>query len=389
VLPPVGVGLRRNRRARRRSATVVVVLLLSLVAPLAGTTPARAAGLPRGFSASVLVSGLINPTALAVAPDGRVFICTQVGAVRVVKQGKLLSTAFLKLTVDANGERGLLGIAFDPNFASNHYIYLYYTSKTPVTHNRVSRFTANGDVVAPGSETVIFDLDPLSSSTHHNGGAIHFGADGKLYIAVGENENGANAQSFANRLGKLLRISKNGTIPSDNPFYASASGKNRAIWALGLRNPFSFDVQRGTGRIFINDAGENSWEEINDGLAGANYGWPIHEGSDGGDPAFHDPFFTYGHGTTSATGCVITAGVFYNPPTAQFPRAYVGDYLYADLCGGWIRRLDPATRQTVAFATGIAKPVALAVGNDGALYYLSRGTGTTTGRLQRITYSGS
>src|SRR4030095_7719083 len=168
-----------------------------------------------------------------------------------------------------------------------HFVYVYYTATTPAIHNRVSRFEANGDVAVPGSETTILDLNNLSSATNHNGGAIHFGPDGKLYIAVGENANGANSQTLTNLLGKMLRINADGSIPSDNPFFNIATGNNRAIWALGLRNPFTFDFQPGTGRMFINDVGELTWEEINDGIAGSNYGWPNCEGICG-NPSFRD-----------------------------------------------------------------------------------------------------
>ena len=200
-------------------------------------------------------------TAMAFAPDGRLFVCLQSGQVRVInKDGVLLANPFVTLSVDSNGERGLLGVAFDPNFASNHYVYLYYTVPGSPAHNRISRFTANGNVAAANSEFVLVDLDNLSNATNHNGGAIHFGPDGKLYVGVGENANGANAQSLSNRLGKILRINSNGTIPSDNPrsfpgIAGSTSGANRAIWAVGLRNPFTFAFQPGTARLFINDVG--------------------------------------------------------------------------------------------------------------------------------------
>jgi glucose/arabinose dehydrogenase len=137
---------------------------------------------------------------------------------------------------------------------------------------------------------------------------------------VGENANGANAQTLTNLLGKLLRINPDGSIPSDNPFFASASGVNRAIWALGLRNPFSFAIQRGTGRMFINDVGENTREEINDGIVGSNYGWPATEGATA-DPSFRSPLFAYGHGSSPTTGCTIAGGAFYNPQTAADDRA--------------------------------------------------------------------
>ena len=231
---------------------------------------ANAATLPPGFTERLVVSGLTNPTAMAFAPDGRLFVCLQAGQIRVIKDGALLHDPFLTLTVNSVGERGVLGIAFDPAFNSNQHVYIYYTATSPEVHNRVSRFTANGDVVAPGSELVLIDLnvEPLSGASNHNGGAIHFGQDGKLYVAIGDNGVGANSQSLNTRLGKVLRLNADGTIPSDNPFFGTATGVNRAIWALGLRNPFTFAVQPGSGRIFINDVGQSVWEEINDGVAG-------------------------------------------------------------------------------------------------------------------------
>src|SRR5437773_11006518 len=260
---------------------------------------------------------------------------------RVIKTGSLLSTPFVSLTVDSSGERGLLGIAFDPNFATNHYLYGYYTVATSPIHNRVSRFTAAGNTAAPGSEIVILNLDSLSSATNHNGGAIHFGPDGRLYIGVGENANGSDSQTLSNLLGKMLRINADGTIPTDNPFYNSAAGSNRAIWALRLRNPFTFAFQPGTGRLFINGVGQSTWEEINDGIAGSNYGWPTTEGPTS-DPNFRSPLFAYGHGSSSTTGCAIVGGDFYNPSVVQFPASYVGKYFFADLCTGWIRLFDPS-----------------------------------------------
>ena len=123
-------------------------------------------------------------TAMAFAPDGRLFVCLQSGQVRVInKDGVLLANPFVTLSVDSNGERGLLGVAFDPNFASNHYVYLYHTVPGSPAHNRISRFTANGNVAAANSEFVLVDLDNLSNATNHNGGAIHFGPDGKLSLA--------------------------------------------------------------------------------------------------------------------------------------------------------------------------------------------------------------
>jgi glucose/arabinose dehydrogenase len=366
MLPPSS-GASPCARARRAPLAIPFVLL-ALAPSLSAAT------LPPGFSETQVVSGLNSPTAMAFAPDGRLFICQQGGQLRVFKNGTLLAAPFVSLTVNSSGERGLLGVAFDPDFATNQFVYVYYTATTPNIHNRVSRFTANGDVAVPGSETVLLDLNPLSSATNHNGGALHFGPDGKLYIAVGENANSSNSQTLANLLGKILRLNKDGTIPADNPFFTQATGVNRAIWALGLRNPFTFAFQPGSGRMFINDVGQNTFEEINDGIAGSNYGWPNSEGPTT-TPGHRGPLFFYGHGTGNTTGCAITGGAFYNPPNLQFPPEYEGDFFFADFCSGWIRRLDTETVTATAFATGIASPVDLHVHLDGSLYYLARDAG--------------
>ncbi|HKQ52446.1 MAG TPA: PQQ-dependent sugar dehydrogenase, partial [Pyrinomonadaceae bacterium] len=231
-----------------------------------------------------------------------------------------------------------------------------------------------GDVAVAGSEVNLLEIDDLVAA-NHNGGALHFGPDGKLYVAVGDNAKGSNSQTLTNRLGKILRVNKDGSIPSDNPFFNTATGQNRVIWALGLRNPFTFSFQPGTGRMFINDVGQNTWEEINDGIAGSNYGWPTTEGPTT-DSRFRSPLFAYQHGSSATTGCAITGGTFYNPATNQFPLTYNGKYFFADFCSGWIRLLDPANNTATAFATGIASPVDLQVAADGSLYYLARGSGS-------------
>jgi glucose/arabinose dehydrogenase len=358
-----------------------ILLLFSVVAILA--LPVGAATLPPGFSETQVATGLSDATAMAFAPDGRLFVCQQSGQLRVVKNGALLAAPFVSLTVDDQGERGLLGVAFDPNFESNQFVYVYYTATTPATHNRVSRFTANGDVALAGSEVTILDLNNLSGATNHNGGAIHFGPDGKLYIGVGENANSSNSQTLTNLLGKVLRINADGSIPTDNPFYSTASANNRAIWALGLRNPFTFAFQPGSSRMFINDVGQNTWEEINVGQAGGNYGWPTCEGSCS-NPSFLNPFSAYPHSGGATTGCAIAGGVFYNPAINQFPAAYAGTYFFADLCSGWIKRIDPVSAVVTDFASGISSPVDLQVSSDGTLYYLARGTG----RVFRIQFNG-
>jgi glucose/arabinose dehydrogenase len=350
-----------------------------------------------GFQDSLFASGLSAPTSMEFAPDGRLFVTQQGGLLRVILPGSTtpLTPAFLTAPTSANGERGLLSVTFDPNFMSNGFLYVYYTANTPTIHNRVSRFTAvdadpgpgyrPGNTAVAGSETPILDLDSLSSATNHNGGAMHFGPDGKLYVAVGENANGANSQVLTNRLGKMLRINSDGTIPTDNPFYTTAAGANRSIWALGLRNPYTFTFQPGTGRMFINDVGQNTFEEVDEGFAGANYGWPNIEGyrTTQTPPAnYRDPVVSYGR----AVGQTITGGAFYNPPVPNFPQQYVGKYFFADYSASWVRYIDPAINRPAInnFASGAGNPVDLDVGPDGALYYLGIGTG----QVGRITWAG-
>lgn len=374
----------KSRNGRQSGLLFSFIVLFIVVSVLASSSVeiAHTATVPTGFTDSLVAAGLNNPTAMALAPDGRIFVCEQGGTLRVIKNGVLLATPFLTVTVDSSGERGLLGVAFDPNFVSNQLVYIYYTATTPTIHNRISRFIAAGDVAMAGSETVIMDLNNLSTATNHNGGALHFGLDGNLYVAVGDNANGSNAQSLSTRLGKMLRITSSGGIPTDNPFFNQATGDNRAIWALGLRNPFTFSFQRGTGRMFINDVGQNIWEEINDGIAGSNYGWPTCEGfCNPPNASFRDPIFAYAN---DAQTCAITGGAFYNPQVVQFPSTFVGRYFFADFCGGWIKTLDPSNGNAVAdFATGISLPVDLQVSADGFLYYLARGNGS----VNRIGFS--
>jgi glucose/arabinose dehydrogenase len=333
----------------------------------------QAATLPSGFSETRVASGLLSPTAMAMAPDGRIFVAEKGGTLRVVKNNVLLSQPFLTVSVNTAGERGLLGVAFDPDYQSNRFVYVYYTTATEPVHNRVSRFTASGDVAQAGSELPILDLPPLNS-TVHNGGAIHFGNDGRLYVAVGENAVPANSQSLDTPLGKLLRIGANGAIPTDNPFYSRTSGVDRAIFALGLRNPYSFAVDSFSGRIHINDVGQDAWEEVNSGARGANYGWPQTEGPNpAGVSGVRYPLHAY---QNAGSNCAIVGATFYRPQVFRFPRAYDGRYFFGDFCGGFIRMLTPPNYSSAAaFATGISSLVDIQTHPDGSLYYLARGGG--------------
>ena len=292
----------------------------------------------------MIVRGLHAPTAMVVAPDGRIFITLQWGEVRVVKDGELLPEPFVTVPVIGEGEQGLIGIALDPQFTVNGFVYLHYTATTPGVHNRVIRLTAAGDTAAPDSEVAVMELPDLGS-TAHNGGALHFGPDGFLYIGVGENSLADEAQTLTSPLGKILRIASDGSIPATNPFFGATTGINRAIWAYGLRNPFTFAFEPGSGRMIINDVGQDDWEEVNEGIAGANYGWPLTEGPTD-EPGLTSPIYAYSH---ERGRCAVVGGAFYPLLSPQFPDEYAGDYFFADLCGGWIghyRFCAPAPRRS-------------------------------------------
>lgn len=341
--------------------------------------------LPAGFSRSTYASGFSsNVTAAAFAPDGRMFATEQSGAIRIVDAGGGLNpTPFANIAVRDGGERGLLGIAIDPDFETNGHVYIYYTISGGVAHNRISRVTANGNSMVPGSEVVLVDLEALSGATNHNGGAMAFGPDDLLYVAVGDNANGNLAQSLTSRFGKILRYNPDGTIPASNPLVGSTSGEFQAIWASGLRNPYTIGFDPSTGRLHINDVGEDDWEEVNLGVAGANYGWPTSEGPTS-NPAFTSPLLSYGHfnSPTLYGGFAIVGAAFYSPSTNLFGDSYFGDYFFADYVSGWIYRLDEGDWDTAyAFADlGGSLVFNLLTGEDGALYVL---LGSSVERISR------
>lgn len=362
----------------------------------------RAATLPSGFSETRLATGL-DPNGIEFAPDGRLFVTIKSGSIRIIKNGALLTTPFVTIpNVDASNERGLQTVTFDPAFASNGYVYVYYTTAVAgrPSHNRVSRFTASGDVAVAGSERVLIEFDDLVSSGWHNGGGLVF-SGGKLFISTGENNLGSNAQTLSNLLGKVLRINPDGSIPTDNPFYTTATGANRAIWALGFRNPFRAAVQPGTGRVFVNDVG-GDFEEVNDVAAarGKNFGWPGFSGVRTTQTApanYQDPLYAYNH---TGGACAITGGTFFNPTSSRFPSGYVGKYFYTDYCNTAIKVLDFANGNAVTtFATGIDRPIDVKVSPDGNLYYVARGglgggsdddnTSSNEGEIWRVQYVGN
>lgn len=354
--------------------------VLLLTSGIAG----KAETLPKGFNQVLVATGINSPTVMSFSPDGRLFVAEQTGALRIIKNGTLLSQPFITLTVNSRGERGLLGIAFDPNFKTNKYIYLYYTDSSG-SNNRISRFTANGDVAVPKSEVLVLNLSPLSRAVNHNGGNMLFGKDGKLYVGVGDNANSDNAQNLDTYMGKVLRINPDGSAPADNPF-TTGSEERKRIWAYGMRNPYTLAVQPVTGRILVNDVGQDMWEEINDCTTGGhNYGWPLVEGMDS-TLTYTNPVYVYGHGEGSETGCAISGGTFFNPSKTNYPSSYTGKYFFLDFCSRWINVLSLKSNppKSSSFASSVPRyPVGMATGPDGNLYFLSR----VIGAVYKITYT--
>jgi len=332
--------------------------------------------MPSGFTRNEnFVSGLSAATAFTQLPDGRLLVAQQGGTLRVLQSSGALIGTMLTVAVDSAGERGLLGVTPHPDFASNGFIYVYYTTTQSGTHNRISRFTVSGNTA--GSEMQLVNLPALSGATNHNGGALHFGNDGKLYVAVGDNANSAQAPDLSLPFGKMLRFNDDGTIPSDNPFCTTANTLACAVWARGLRNPFTFAVRASDGHIHINDVGEGTWEEVNLGAPGANFGWPATEGPTSAS-GITGPLFAYDHNSAPDNtagffnGCAIIGGAFY-PDTGPFPQAYRGSYYFTDLCNPVIGRIDLANGNAAyAFGSVSGSPVGMAVANDGALLVLTQ-----------------
>ena len=351
------------------------------------------ATVPVGFTDQAFGPYDHSGTAMEFSPDGRLYFLKQEGIVHMLDSNGNESTA-LTLNVNRYGERGLDGIAFSPTFLTDRQVYLDYTELPPGqtidytgnTRNRVSRFTVNSDgTIDPSSEQVIVRLDEITTNEHISG-TLHFGSDGKLYVSVGDNHQPATGQDPNTRLGKLLRLNPDGSIPFDNPTeiagLGTTTGDNRAIYAAGLRNPYTFGFNPVNGKLLINDVGEDSYEEVNVGTAGANYGWPRTEGpfvvKAAKNRNFTAPLYTYQHGTAATEGDAITGGTFYGSNAAgRFPDAYQGKYFFGDYVNGWINMIDPTNARTpvngaTPFATGTVQVADLDVGPDGALYYLDR-----------------
>jgi len=366
--------------------------------PLPSATPpsgACAAGSPvpgiPALTARLVVSGLHDPLDLQVAPGDRerLYVVEQGGTIRVARAGQLQAAPFLDIAsrMSSGGERGLLGLAFHPQFSTNRRFFVNYTDANGDTH--IAEFRAgSADAADPGTERVL--LTVAQPFPNHNGGGLAFDSSGRLLVGLGDGGSAGdplgNGQRLDTLLGKILRIDVDaGTpyaIPSDNPFRATA-GASPEIWAYGLRNPFRFSLDRATGDLYIGDVGQNRVEEIDVEPAprhgGENYGWNVMEGSScyspagGCDPTgLTPPVYEYTH----ADGCAVTGGVVYRG--CRMPDL-AGTYFFADYCSGFVRSFrlvngqatDP--RDWTASLPAIGSPTSFGVDAEGEAYVVSQG----------------
>ncbi|MEO2095165.1 MAG: PQQ-dependent sugar dehydrogenase [bacterium] len=328
-----------------RIQQLISLCALASMAVVLGSTPVLA----QSLKVTEIASGFSAPLYLTAPPGdtSRLFIVEQGGRIKIIKNGTLLSTPFINLDplTNGSGERGLLGLAFHPQYASNGKFYVSYTNTGNSSVVREYTVSANPDVASTGSFKDIFG--PLSQPfSNHNGGCIQFGGDGMLYAAYGDggsaNDPSNRAQNTTNLLGKMLRFDVDIAapyIPASNPFVGVA-GTSDEIWAIGLRNPWRFSFDRSTADLWIGDVGQNAREEIDfetAGNGGNNYGWRCMEGLSCtglsgctcNNAALTMPVDTYSHGF----GCSVTGGYRYRG--AAMPN-FVGRYFYGDYCSGRI-----------------------------------------------------
>jgi glucose/arabinose dehydrogenase len=347
---------------------LVVALTAALVVAVV-TGFAWARGDAPGDPRLVRVGEFVSPVYVAALPGDRrrFFVVEQPGRIMVVRDGVPLSTPFLDIRslVSFGGERGLLSVAFDPDYARGGRFYVYYTARSPSGAITVAEYRAspNADVANPASRRQVLSIPHPRGN--HNGGQLQFGPDGYLWIGTGDGGGAGDPDGAGQRLdtllGKLLRIDPHGsglapyTIPVDNPF-SGQSGRRGEIWAYGLRNPWRFSFDRQTGDLVIGDVGQNAWEEIDFAPApgrgrGANYGWGCWEGrhaytANDDEPECRPapsqiaPVHEYSH----SRGCSVSGGYVVRDPT--LPRLN-GRYVYGDYCRNplWSLRLQAPDAQ--------------------------------------------
>lgn len=327
-----------------------------------------------GQQRSVVASDLTFPVDFRFLPDGRILVAEKKGAIKVIgTDGTVQAKPLITLGTNNLFERGIAGLAVDPQFATNGYIYVAYT--TTQIKDRLSRFTVTGDTADPGSEKVLLETAD-TVSTNHRGGALDFGPDGKLYWGKGDDNVGANAQDLTNLHGKILRINPDGSTPSDNPVLPK--GALPQIYAYGLRNPFRLTFTP-TGQLLVADVGDLKFEELNLITAGGNYGWPGAEGVCTSNCAgLIDPVYSYPHGS----GAAFTALLVHDG----------SKLVIADEGQRWIKVLTcNATFTSCGNPTnfdskaGVTVALGRGPGSDDDLYQLTYMPGTLT----RITFANS
>jgi glucose/arabinose dehydrogenase len=374
-----------------RFLSLAAVFVVSACNQAAAPPPAP---LPDDLTLVPVVTGLTSPLYLtAPAGDTRLFIVEQVGRIRVVKNGVLLTQPYLDLSakLTSGDERGLLGLAFHPRFSDNGFFYVNYTDLNGDT--KIERYQAapSSDVANANSASHVLSIpQPFSN---HNGGMLLFGPDGMLWIGTGDGGSGGDPQNNGQRLntllGKMLRIDVDGgapyAIPANNPYVGQTTARAE-IWGIGLRNPWRYAIDHETGLLYVADVGQNQWEEIHvvpTSRAPVNYGWRIMEGnhcfsSASCSPSGLDiPILEYPH----SEGCSITGGFVYRGSSVPGVR---GHYFYSDFCTGFLRSFryaDGAATEQRTWNVG-AFGNAMSFGEDSAreLYVLS-----ANGTVYRIT----
>jgi len=334
----------------------------------------------------LVANGFSSPLEIQHAGDERLFVVEQGGIIKILNSdGTVNATPFLNITsiVSSGGERGLLGLAFHPNYATNGFFYVYYTNTS--NNSQISRFTVSGgdpNIADPSSELQMLSFtQPFSN---HNGGHIAFGPDGKLFIASGDGGSGGdpmnNSQTLTTLLGKILRLDVDlpaPYIPVDNPFVNSSPLDE--IWAYGIRNAWKFSFDSETGDLWIADVGQNAWEEINrqpSTAAGLNYGWRCYEGNapfnTSGCPPINEitfPLAVYNH---SGGRCSITGGYVYRG--TEYP-AMQGLYFFADLCSNQIGTVNASGNLVFHGESVFSTITSFGVDIENKLYITSFGSG--------------
>ncbi|MFF9043750.1 PQQ-dependent sugar dehydrogenase [Streptomyces parvulus] len=321
-----------------------------------------------------------NPTAGAAGPGDTVWIAERAGTVRVLDDAGLGEPVLdISDETTTDGERGLLGVAFDEDFT---HFYISFTDLQGTS--TIDEFAVQDGTVQEGTRRTVLTQEQPESN--HNGGDIKFGPDGYLYIALGDGGGGGdpegNGQKLDTLLGKMLRIDPQGAepyaVPQDNPFVGDPNARDE-IWSYGLRNPWRFSFDSGTGDLLIGDVGQSEWEEIDwapaDSKGGENYGWSQMEGTHpfrgGTEPANHvPPVHEYDR---TGLGCSVTGGYVYR---GQAVADLVGQYVYSDYCDGTLRSLEIENGQVTAehdLGVSGGEVVSFAQDGDGELYALAIG----------------